>query len=505
MSEKSTYFVAKKIIIDSITFIKLTTMVWYIWVIITAALVIIELFTGGFGVLSFAFGCAAGALASVCGLSLNWQLLLAILVSLVFFFFIRPFAVKFLLRKKDDEVRTNTEALIGRKVRVTETVDAVAGTGHVAVDGDVWKAVAKDGNPIPAGTTVRIVAQDSLILTVEQTASVRTALQTNHITTNQKNITTMNPGTLVLIAIAIVVIFYVLSGIKIVSQSEVIIVERLGKYQRTLGAGIHVMLPIIERARVVRQRGMGMSARIDLREQVFDFDRQTVITKDNVMTEINALLYFQIVDPVKSVYEITNLPLAIEKLTQTTLRNVVGELELDETLTSRDTINSKLRTVLDDATNKWGVKVNRVELQDIMPPVNIQEAMEKQMTAERDKRAAILTAEGEKQSAILKSEGEKSAEINAAEAEKQARILRAEGAARAQVLQAEAEANAINKVAEAVKGQKSNPVNYLLAIKYIESLKEMTSGKDNKTVYLPYEATGVLGSLGTIKDMFKHE
>ena len=314
----------------------------------------------------------------------------------------------------------------------------------------------------------------------------------------------MNPGTLVLFAIAVVVVLYVLSGIKIVSQSEVIIVERLGKYQRTLNAGIHVMLPIIERARVVRQRGVGMSSRIDLREQVFDFDRQTVITKDNVMTEINALLYFQIVDPVKSVYEITNLPLAIEKLTQTTLRNVVGELELDETLTSRDTINSKLRSVLDDATNKWGVKVNRVELQDIMPPVNIQEAMEKQMTAERDKRAAILTAEGEKQSAILKSEGEKSAEINAAEAEKQARILRAEGAARAQVLQAEAEANAINKVAEAVKGQKSNPVNYLLAIKYIESLKEMTSGKDNKTVYLPYEATGVLGSLGTVKEMFKN-
>ena len=315
----------------------------------------------------------------------------------------------------------------------------------------------------------------------------------------------MDSGTFVLIALAIVVVIYVLSGIKIVSQSEVMIVERLGKYQRTLGAGIHIMLPIIERAREVRQRGRGTSARIDLREQVFDFDRQTVITKDNVMTEINALLYFQIVDPVKSVYEITNLPLAIEKLTQTTLRNVVGELELDETLTSRDTINSKLRTVLDDATNKWGVKVNRVELQDIMPPVNIQEAMEKQMTAERDKRAAILTAEGEKQSAILKSEGEKSAEINAAEAEKQARILRAEGAAKAQVLQAEAEANAINKVAEAVKGQKSNPVNYLLAIKYIDSLKEMTSGKDNKTVYLPYEATGVLGSLGTIKDMFKHE
>lgn len=147
-------------------------MIWYIWLIAAAALVVMELFTGGFGVLSFAFGCAAGAVASACGLSLNWQLLLAILVSLVFFIFVRPFAVKFLLRGKNDEVRTNTDALIGRKVRVTETIDPAAGTGHVAVDGDVWKAVAKDGNPIPVGTTVRIVAQDSLILTVEQTPSV---------------------------------------------------------------------------------------------------------------------------------------------------------------------------------------------------------------------------------------------------------------------------------------------------------------------------------------------
>jgi regulator of protease activity HflC (stomatin/prohibitin superfamily) len=249
---------------------------------------------------------------------------------------------------------------------------------------------------------------------------------------------------------------------------------------------------------------IGLTKKIDLREQVIDFDKQSVITKDNVMTEINALLYFQIVDPVKSVYEIKNLPLAIEKLTQTTLRNVVGEMELDETLTSRDTINSKLRAVLDDATNKWGVKVNRVELQDITPPESIRFAMEKQMQAERDRRAEILKAEGEKQSAILKSEGEKSAEINAAEAEKQASILKAQGLAEAQVLQAEAEAKAIAQISAAVASNKgADPVQYLLAIKYIESLKEMTSGKDNKTVYMPYEASSVLGSLGGIKDMFK--
>lgn len=311
------------------------------------------------------------------------------------------------------------------------------------------------------------------------------------------------------IVLMVLVIIYVSQGIKIVSQSETVIIERLGKYNRTLQAGINIILPIVEKPKATAVRMpngfVGMTKKIDLREQVIDFDKQSVITKDNVMTEINALLYFQIVDPVKSVYEIKNLPLAIEKLTQTTLRNVVGEMELDETLTSRDTINNKLRAVLDDATNKWGVKVNRVELQDITPPESIRFAMEKQMQAERDRRAEILKAEGEKQSAILKSEGEKSAEINAAEAEKQASILKAQGLAEAQVLQAEAEAKAIAQISAAVASNKgADPVQYLLAIKYIESLKEMTSGKDNKTVYLPYEATGVLGSLGGIKELFKN-
>jgi regulator of protease activity HflC (stomatin/prohibitin superfamily) len=316
----------------------------------------------------------------------------------------------------------------------------------------------------------------------------------------------MNVSMIILYVLIALVVIYILRGIKIVSQSETMIVERLGKYNRTLNAGINIILPIIEQAKetiVRRQSGaMARSSRIDMREQVYDFDKQSVITKDNVMTEINALLYFQIVDPMKAVYEIQNLPVAIEKLTQTTLRNVVGEMELDETLTSRDTINSKLRNVLDDATNKWGVKVNRVELQDITPPESIRRTMELQMQAERNRRAEILKAEGEKQAQILNSEGEKQAEINAAEADKQANILKAEGEAKAKVLQAEAEATAIRNIAEAVADRGADPVNYLLAVKYIEALKDIASGQENKTVYLPYEATNVLGSLGGIKDLF---
>lgn len=333
-------------------------------------------------------------------------------------------------------------------------------------------------------------------------------------------------GTMVIFAIiAAVAIIYVLSGFKIIQQSETRVVERLGKYNRTLSSGINIIWPILDKARKVTVRNvvrdnrrevnvvvMKESEVIDLREQVYDFPEQNVITKDNVTTRINALLYFQITDPVKSVYEIDNLPNAIEKLTQTTLRNVIGELELDETLTSRDTINSKLRAVLDDATNKWGVKVNRVELQDITPPDTVRRAMEQQMQAERERRAQILKSEGEKQSTILKSEGDKQSQVNEAEAEKQAKILQAEGEAqakilqaeaeaKAKVLQAEAEAEAIRQVTEAIQSSKADPASYLLAVKYIDSLKEMVSGKDNKTVYVPYEATSVLGSLGSIKEL----
>ncbi len=318
---------------------------------------------------------------------------------------------------------------------------------------------------------------------------------------------------IIVLLIAIFVIIFALMGFKIVQQSETIVVERLGIYNRSLEAGINIIWPIIDRPREIMWRYVkegfdggnivlkSSVTKIDLRETVYDFPKQNVITKDNVVTEINAILYFQITDPVKAVYEISNLPDAIEKLTQTTLRNVIGDMHLDETLTSRDTINSKLRTVLDDATHKWGVKVNRVELQDINPPHDIRDAMEKQMRAERDKRAKILHAEGEKQSQILESEGLKLAAINNAEGKKQSQVLMAEGEAQARIKVAESEAQAIELITKAVSATKGDPTNYLIAIRYIETLKEMTSGKDNKLVYMPYEATGILSSIGGIKEM----
>ena len=310
-----------------------------------------------------------------------------------------------------------------------------------------------------------------------------------------------------LIAIAIVAVIIVKMALVIIPQSETKIIERLGRYHATLKPGINLIIPFIDKAKnvVVLKYGRYVySNNIDLREQVYDFPKQNVITKDNIQMEINALLYFQIMDPFKATYESNNLPNAIEKLTQTTLRNIIGELELDETLTSRDTINTKLRAVLDDATDKWGVKVNRVELQDITPPSSVLNAMEKQMQAERNKRAQILTSEGEKAAEILASEGEKTATINRAEAAKQQAILTAEGEAQARIRKAEAEAQAIALITEAV-GKSSNPANYLLAQKYIQMLEQLAQGDKTKTVYLPYEATNLMGSIGGIKDLFKSE
>lgn len=306
----------------------------------------------------------------------------------------------------------------------------------------------------------------------------------------------------------------VVKGVIIVQQAEVVIVERLGKYDRILNSGFNFIIPIIEAPRAIdwktTQKGytgetysvIQRKTRIDLREAVYDFPRQNVITKDNVSISINALLYFQIIDPKSAVYEIQNLPDAIEKLTQTNLRNLVGQLDLDESLVSRDKINQELRAILDEATNKWGVKVNRVELQDIIPPTDIQTAMEKQMKAERDRRAAILEAEGLKKSAVLKAEGEKEAAINRAEGEKQANILRAEGVAQARILEADGEKEAIQRIINALS-DKGQPDKYLIAMKYLETMKAMTKGQNNKIVYMPYEATGILSSVDGIKQMFE--
>ena len=323
----------------------------------------------------------------------------------------------------------------------------------------------------------------------------------------------MTPGTIILLLLALFVVFIVAKGLRIVQQSESMVIERLGKYQKTLTAGINVIIPIVDKPREIISRftrdlpdgnkyvQFVKKERVDLRESVFDFPRQNVITKDNVMTEINALLYFQVMDPVKAMYEIENLPMAIEKLTQTTLRNVIGEMDLDECLTSRDTINGKLRQILDEASHKWGVKVNRVELQDINPPRDIREAMEKQMRAERDRRAQIIDAEGSKRAAVLQAEGIQQAQITTAEGQKQSQILEAEGDAQSRIRRAQGESEAIRLVTQAIQGTKADPTNYLIAMKYLETMKEMTSGQNNKVIYMPYEATAMLSSVGGIKEM----
>ncbi len=311
----------------------------------------------------------------------------------------------------------------------------------------------------------------------------------------------------------IAVILYFLKGMLIVQQQEAVIIQRFGQYSKTLTAGLHWIVPFIESPRqmlkIVKQKTLdgrtystlSYSSRIDLRETVYDFPRQNVITKDNVTISINALLYFQIVDARKAIYSIENLPEAIEKLTQTNLRNLVGQLALDETLVSRDIINDKLREILDKATDKWGVKVNRVELQDIVPPASIQQAMEKEKKAEQDRRATILEAEGIKKSAILTAEGEKMAAINKAEGEKQAEILKAEGIAQARIIEADAEKEAISRIIGAL-ADKGKPDQYLIAMKYLETMQDITRGANNKVVYMPYEATGILSSVDGIKQMF---
>jgi regulator of protease activity HflC (stomatin/prohibitin superfamily) len=310
--------------------------------------------------------------------------------------------------------------------------------------------------------------------------------------------------TFVTIALAVFVVILLAKGLVVVKQAQVMVIERLGKYYKTLDSGLHIIWPIIDKPRQISWRytksdykgnkfiQVKNETRIDMRETVYDFPRQNVITSDNVSIRIDALLYFQVTDPMKAVYEINNLPNAIEKLTQTTLRNVIGELELDKTLTSRDTINTKLRVILDEATDKWGVKVNRVELQDIDPPKEIKIAMEKQMRAERDRRAKILEAEGEKRSQVLVAEGDK-----------EAKIARAEGEARSTFLVAEAEAKAIREITESVKQTGTDPAHYLIAVKYIKAFSEVVKNND-KTVVVPYESSAMLGSVKTIEKIFKN-
>ena len=312
----------------------------------------------------------------------------------------------------------------------------------------------------------------------------------------------------------IAAVIFLLKAVYLVKQAEVVIIERFGKYYRTLTPGLQLVVPFIDVPHVcqwtyVRQVDKGRYyryamtvKRIDLRESVYDFPKQNVITKDNVNIEINALLYYQITDPKAAVYEVVNLPEAIEKLTQTTLRNVIGSLDLDGTLTSRDEINTKLQIILDEATDKWGVKVNRVELQEVNPPRDIQLAMEKQMRAERDRRAIILEFEGKKRAAILKAEGERESAVLKAKGFAESKILEAEGKAQARLNVTKAEAEAINMIQNAVPN--GDPLPYMVAQEYIKALPKMMEDKEGKMMVVPYESSAMVGSLATMKKIFEN-
>ena len=291
-------------------------------------------------------------------------------------------------------------------------------------------------------------------------------------------------GLIALIVVAVVVLIVLARSIRIVPQARAGIVERLGRYHRTLEAGLALVVPFVDRVRPL----------IDLREQVVSFPPQPVITEDNLVVNIDTVIYFQVTDPKAATYEIANFIAGIEQLTVTTLRNVIGGMTLEDTLTSRDHINAQLRGVLDEATGKWGIRVNRVEIKAIDPPSSIQEAMEKQMRAERDRRATILTAEGVKQSQILTAEGEKQSAVLRAEGQRTAAILKAEGQKQAQILQAEGQSKAIDTIFQAIHD--GNPDPQLLAYQYVQALPQIAQGESNKVWIIPAEFQRALGRIG---------
>lgn len=309
-------------------------------------------------------------------------------------------------------------------------------------------------------------------------------------------------ASLFLLGLAIVV---VVKGIRIVRQGECIVIERLGKFQKVLNSGFNLILPFVDQPRNIfwiTNSHVRMVEAVDLRESVLDIPEQAVITKDNVAIHIDALLYVQITDIQKAAYMIANLPISVAQLAQTSLRNVIGEMDLDETLSSRDTINAKLKLILDEATDKWGTKVNRVELKNIMPPEEIQNAMEKQMQAERERRAKVLEAEGDKQARIQRSEGQRQEQINLANGDKESRILNAEGEAQAIIRVAEAKKKSIEQITAGFGGNVELTAKYLVATQYLETLDRFAQKPGDK-VYLPYESAAALASFGGISDLVK--
>jgi len=304
------------------------------------------------------------------------------------------------------------------------------------------------------------------------------------------------------IFLAVALLVVAAKTIKIVPQSTVLLIERFGKFHRTALSGMNIIVPFFESARSVYWTNTrpGLTS-IDLREQFIDLPAQSVITRDNVMINVDSVIYWQITDPIKSAYEIADLVGGIVQLTFTGMRSVIGKLDLDHTLSSRDQINSELRLILDEATDKWGVKVTRIDVKNITPPDDVRITMEKQMTAERNKRALILQAEGERQAAITRAEGEKQASITRSEGEKESAILQAEGAAQARFRSSQAEAQAIAQIAQTI-GDPQQTAQYLITARYIESLRDMARTQNSKVIFMPMETSSMLSSIGAMKEVF---
>jgi len=305
----------------------------------------------------------------------------------------------------------------------------------------------------------------------------------------------------ILMFVGIAALIVAAKTIKIVPQATVMLIERLGRFDRVGTSGLNILWPFFDKPRGVYWTNVrpGLSS-IDLREQYIDLPPQPVITRDNVTIHVDSVVYWQITDPIKAVYEVADLIGALVQLTITGMRAVIGDMDLDHTLSQRDQINAKLRIGLDEATDKWGVKVTRVDVKNITPPEDVRVTMEKQMTAERTRRALVLQAEGDKQAAITRAEGEKQAAVTRAEGEKQSAILQAEGAAQARLRNAEAEADAIAQVAGAIADH-GNPAQYLITQRYIESLRDMSKGNNAKFIFMPVETSAMLSSIGAIKEM----
>ena len=466
---------------------------WETWLGLSIVLGVAEMFSLDLILAMLAAGAVIGMVAAIIGLPVFVQILAALAASIAMLAFVRPAFVKRL--HSGPELALGHGKLVGTRALVTQEITGLA-PGRIKVAGEVWSALPYDEHlKIAAGRDRRDLpdqGRDRLRPPGGHARALTRRRTPPHDRSTASHSNSQDRGepmgTALLVLLLLVVLFVVVmlaKTVRIVPQARAGIVERFGKYKGTLPAGLNIVIPFIDRLRYL----------IDLREQVVSFPPQPVITEDNLVVSIDTVIYFQVTDPVAATYEIANYIQAIEQLTMTTLRNIVGGMDLEETLTSRDSINSGLRGVLDEATGKWGIRVNRVELKGIDPPPSIKDSMEKQMRADREKRAVILTAEGQRQAAILTAEGSKQSQILNAEGDRESQILRAQADREAQILRAQGEGQAIQTVFQAIHD--GQPDQSLLAYQYLQMMPKIAEGSANKVWVIPSEITKAMEGLGS--------